>query len=305
MLNKKIFMTDQLKKIVFAFSDEERDPFLSLFLFRMDEAPVKVIHIGADKRAEYVDDLSFIDATLWITDDKIYGAKLQKKQKLVLLYDNPLRKQTNALIVDNKAEHGYFPYVIEGFEDVDYCYLDRIYRRLKKIPWDILETDRLYVRETMLEDLPAFYEIYQDPSICQYTEKLFDDSKEEAEYLKAYIDTAYRFYETGIYTVILKETGEIIGRAGLDRRVEFEELELGFLIAKKHQKKGYAKEVCQALLQYANEYFPEDAVHAFVEPENEISIHLLEKLGFYRKGKQIVTGVKGDTKEYIEYGREE
>lgn len=327
-------MTVLLKKILFLSNRIEEIPFFNLCSFRLEADGLclqtilisnKSKNLNEEVKQRLKDTLDDKEkkeeGILYITDNRFIGSCLQQQELPVLLFQNPHQIiQDSEQIRENlqsqeeyteespdkefSVDAVHFPYVLEGLEDVDAEYFERIYRRLKKIPWDILETERLYVRETVIEDLPDFYRIYREPSITRFTENLFENPADEEAYLKAYIETAYRFYETGIYTVILKETGEIIGRAGLDRREEYEELELGFLIAKEHQGKGYATEVCRALLDYAKEYFPDDRVHAFVEPENLISRHLLEKWGrsfCHVECPPVTRSVPLLQKEYLEY----
>lgn len=177
-----------------------------------------------------------------------------------------------------------FRYVLEDEgdfdpDDADEDYLELVYRRLMKIPLDILETDRCLVRETCRDDLDAFYEIYAEPSITAYTEDLMERSEEEI-YTDNYRDLIYEIYGHGIWTVIYKETGEIIGRAGLDERAGSDMPELGFLIGRKWQRKGLAEEVCRGILKWAMEQGIYE-VMSFTDPENKASICLLEKLGFY------------------------
>ena len=56
--------------------------------------------------------------------------------------------------------------------------------------------------------------------------------------------------------------------------------ELGFVIDVEYQGKGYAFEVCGAILDYAEHMLEFEAVQAFVDENNLVSIHLLQKLGF-------------------------
>ena len=63
----------------------------------------------------------------------------------------------------------------------------------------------------------------------------------------------YRFYNYGIWTVIEKTTGDIIGRAGIENG-EYEGraiLELGYLIDRKWQGRGLGKEAARACTEYA------------------------------------------------------
>lgn len=171
-------------------------------------------------------------------------------------------------------------YVIEGFEDVDGEYFIRVWQRLTEKPWFITETDRCIIRETAECDVDAFYEIYSDPSITEYMEPLFEDREAELKYVKDYREKVYDFYGFGMWTVLDKETGRVIGRAGVSMREGFDDPELGFMIAKEYQNQGLATEVCQAVLSFANREFEFDRFQALVHKDNTASQKLLTKLGF-------------------------
>lgn len=174
-------------------------------------------------------------------------------------------------------------YIMEGLESLEYSYLREVYRRLAGIPWDILETKHLKVRESTVEDVDEFYRIYREPSITYYMENLFPDPEQERAYMKNYISQIYDFYGYGLWTVLLKETGQIIGRAGLSVREGYDLPELGFVIEVEHQGKGYAYEVCCAILEYAEEKLEFEGVQALVRAGNQASLGLLKKLGFHRQ----------------------
>lgn len=171
-------------------------------------------------------------------------------------------------------------YVMEGLDSLEYSYLNGVYQRLAGIPWDILETKRLAVRESTVEDVEEFYRIYREPSITYYMENLFPDPEQEKAYMKNYIRQVYGFYGYGLWTVLLKETGQVIGRAGLSVREGYDLPELGFVIEAAQQGKGYAYEVCHAILEYAKDELEFESVQALVKSENQASIGLLKKLGF-------------------------
>ncbi len=180
-------------------------------------------------------------------------------------------------------------YIITDVEEVSAKSYDEVYRRLRQIPWDILETDRLFVRESTVEDVKDFYRIYSDPSITKYMEDLFQDPEQEVAYMQDYIKQMYGFYGFGMWTVTEKKSGEIIGRAGLSVREGYDLPELGFVIERKRQGMGYAKEVCEAILEYVKCELCFDEVQALVIKENEASLKLLQKLGFVYK-KDVTEG---------------
>lgn len=181
----------------------------------------------------------------------------------------------------NKEEPlSFVKYVIEGFEDVDGAYFWRVWQRLTGKPWFITETERCIIRETTESDVDAFYEIYKDPSITQFMEPLFEEKEAELQYVKDYREKVYDFYGFGMWTVLDKQTGQVIGRAGISMREGFEDPELGFMIAKDYQGKGLATEVCQAILAFAYQEFQFSRFQALVCKDNLPSHKVLSKLGF-------------------------
>lgn len=208
--------------------------------------------------------------TLWITDMADIAEKLVARGCAVLAY----------LHQDNRQENfAMCQYACESLsEETDAVYLDRVYRRCKGLPWDILGTAHCLVRETTVADVEDFYRIYSEPSITEYMDRLYEDPEEERAYAQDYIDQVYCFYNFGIWTVVERESGEVIGRAGICCREGYETPELGFVIGVPWQGRGYATEVCQGILEYAGEELGMTEVLAFVQPGNLASIHVCDKL---------------------------
>lgn len=212
------------------------------------------------------------------------------KQKALVITDEPesARRFLNGkwfvvILYHEKNRQMVFPAVRYGVEDIfslEYQSFEETYRRLAGLPWDILETERLKIRESTLEDVKEFYRIYRDPSITLYMEDLYQREEDERAYMKAYIDQIYGFYGYGLWTVLLRGSGQVIGRAGFSIREGYELPELGFVIGTAHQRQGYGFEACRAALRYAREELEFDRVQALVKEKNLASIQLLAKLGF-------------------------
>ncbi|MEZ3427499.1 MAG: GNAT family N-acetyltransferase [Lachnospiraceae bacterium] len=229
-------------------------------------------------------------STLFVTDCPEVAQKLSTADFPVL---GILRKE------NKDASFSGVRYLAEGWESITPSYLERVYRRCRGLPWQILETKRCILRETIEADVDAFYRIYEEPSITAFMENLFADREEELRYTADYRKNMYEFYGYGIWSVILKETGEVIGRAGLDMRRGFEEPELGFVIGVLWQRRGIAEEVCRAILRYGEEELGFTRVQALTEQENRASLALLKKLGFVfagvyeEMGKEYLRHIKG------------
>ena len=171
--------------------------------------------------------------------------------------------------------------LVEGFDEIDVDFLEKVWQRYHRIPWTILETKRCVVRELTLEDLDALFALYGDGEIEKYTDPLYP-YEEEKEFQRAYIENMYRYFGYGLWLVFSKEMGELIGRAGLEHREYHEEieLELGYIIGTKYQGQGYATEICEAILAYAKENTGFERINALIEDGNIASEKLSEKLGF-------------------------
>ena len=178
-------------------------------------------------------------------------------------------------------------------EDIEYMPLSRIKRmweRYHDIPWTIAETPRLVIREQTVCDVESLYEIYSDKEIVRYTEDLYEDPQDEAEYMRQYIDNQYRFFEYGIWAVTLKESGTLIGRAGISLREGYDIPEIGYVIGRQYQNRGYAKEALKAILDYASRELEMDEFIAFTKEKNTPSVKLLKSLGFIRRGHSLIKG---------------
>lgn len=202
----------------------------------------------------------------------------------------------------NAAELWGADYVVMDENAIDEALAERVYKRHTGEPWMIAETKRCIIRELTMDDIDALFELYSKPGITDFVERLYDYDK-ECEYERAYIEHMYGYYEYGMWLVFSKETGELIGRAGLENRdycdeqetqgvpgTYHSEMELGYIIAPEYQRQGYATEVCQAILEYAWENLCPDRINCLIDEENYPSRRLVEKLGFQLIGKTDVTG---------------
>lgn len=235
-----------------------------------------------------------------LTERKCMTLVSETKGVLVLTDSERIWKQIlsigGAVVVflhegNKEADFSGIKYAMESLEGLDALYFERIYQRLTGQPWTILQTKRCILRETLEEDVDAFYEIYSDSVMTKYTEALYEDKEKERQYVRDYRKYVYSFYEFGIWTVIDKDTGEVIGRAGINMREDCEIPEIGFAIGVPWQRKGIAFEICLGIMEYARKQLQMDVIQALVQPENKASVRLCEKLGFESKGSVEIKGI--------------
>lgn len=109
-----------------------------------------------------------------------------------------------------------------------------------------------------------------------------EDYETEKEKLTSYIENRYPLYGYGMWTVLDKETGKVIGRAGIEEKEinGVETTELGYMLHYLYRRNGIGLELCQAMLEYAKTILYIEEIHAVTHEGNIASKHLLEKLQF-------------------------
>lgn len=84
----------------------------------------------------------------------------------------------------------------------------------------------------------------------------------------------------GQSAVIIRTSGEFIGRVGLHPWPEWDEVEVGWVIARHAQGHGYAREAASEWLRVAFGDLALPRLTAVIHPDNERSRLLAESLGF-------------------------
>ncbi len=177
---------------------------------------------------------------LYLTDDPLIYAMLAAEEE---------RSQGNALPCcppalvylhpgNRDEDFGDARYALEEPEETEPEYLERVYRRCHNLPWEILVTDRCWLRETVEEDVDSFWKMYQDSELSRYTERLYPTPEAERGYVREYRRLVYSFYEFGVWTVLDRQSGAVVGRAGLSVREGYDLPELGFVIGREEDLPG-------------------------------------------------------------------
>ena len=180
-----------------------------------------------------------------------------------------------------EQRHFFLPsdYVVESPDDADERFLERVLRRHLGLPWIVAETRRLLIREFTVSDAA---DVLQEDGDRE-TDRIFYTP----ERLEAYIRYQYGFYEYGIWALIDKRSGRLIGKAGVSAAEEGQKdgLELGYHIFTPYRGQGYAAEACRGILDMLRNacWFGDGAeitVRARTNADNTASIRVLEKCGF-------------------------
>ena len=132
----------------------------------------------------------------------------------------------------------------------------------------ILETGRLYLRRLELSDYGALCRILQDDETMYAYEGAFS-----SEEVREWLSRQLRRYEElgfGLWAVIHKDTGRMIGQCGLTMQPwkDREVLEIGYLFERPFWHKGYAAEAARACRRYAFDVLGAEEVCSIIRDTN-------------------------------------
>jgi len=145
----------------------------------------------------------------------------------------------------------------------------------------IFETDRLLLRQQVLDDLKALWDFHSNPENIRFYQDApgtLDEVKEELEWD---VDWYHKNNELGKWAIIHKKTGKLIGLCSLlPWKIDgTEEVEMAYILAQEYRGQGLGTELSRAVLQYGFEKLRLSRIISLIEPDNMRSRHVVEKVG--------------------------
>ena len=149
----------------------------------------------------------------------------------------------------------------------------------------LVETKRLLLRRLERADFGALCEILQDAEVMYAYEHAFSD-EEVWEWLERQL-ARYDRYGFGLWAVILKETGKLIGQCGLTMQScpEKEVIEVGYFFQKAYWHRGYATEAAVACKEYAFDVLGAEEVYSIIRDNNFASQRVALRNGMELRGR--------------------
>ena len=140
-----------------------------------------------------------------------------------------------------------------------------------------IETERLLIRQFEPDDVDAMTEIYGDPEVMEHVCLGVLDHARTATLLEGYRRAQdRRGFST--WAVVEKESGSVVGDVGFGVHAPTGEPELGYTLAATVWGRGYGLEAARACVAAAFAHLPHRRLVAKVEPGNERSLRLAERL---------------------------
>lgn len=160
----------------------------------------------------------------------------------------------------------------------------------------LFTTDNLGFRPVIESDTTYFNLLDADPETMSF----FPGGPRAAEEIEAKVKEYIRYYQKnnyGVFLVFDLTSGEFIGRAGF-AETENAEIEVGYLIVKKHWGKGYASRILKALLAWAMVNINQSRIIAFTPVLHTASEKVMQKANMTFVTRGIMKGVECVIYEY-------
>jgi ribosomal-protein-alanine N-acetyltransferase len=143
----------------------------------------------------------------------------------------------------------------------------------------VIETERLLLREFVPGDMDALAEVISDPE----TMRFYPEPRDRAG-VESWIERNRRRYRDdgyGLWAMVLKSSGEVVGDCGLARqKVDgMDEIEIGYHVRRDLWGRGLAPEAAGACRDYGFERLRAGQLIALIRPENLPSRRVAEKVG--------------------------
>jgi RimJ/RimL family protein N-acetyltransferase len=148
-----------------------------------------------------------------------------------------------------------------------------------------LLTERLQMNWVTEADAEFMLAVWNDPTFIRYVgDRGIRTAAEAREAVRDKVLTHYEQHGYGPCAVSLRSGGPPMGICGLFKREHLDHPDIGYGFLPPYRGKGYALEAAQAVVAHARDQLRIPKLYAIVSPDNERSVHLLEKLGMRYEG---------------------
>ena len=149
-----------------------------------------------------------------------------------------------------------------------------------------LETDRLILREMMLDDVEFYFRHFNNNKIvegsCHPGPESFEAAKEE---LERYCKTPFKENRGIRWGIVRKGSKELIGTCGYyDWDKTARRAEIGYDLDPACWGQGIMTEALRTMLVYGFEKMELNRIQAIIDSKNTRSIKLVQRLGFKKEG---------------------
>ena len=147
-----------------------------------------------------------------------------------------------------------------------------------------LLTERLRLRRLSLDDVPGLHLAYGDPDAMRHWDAPPSRDVTETEARVRQSLTADTIWHAA-WAVLMRDSDQFVGMVNYHARQPWNRrLAVGWILVPQFQQQGYMQEAMRSLLPHCFDTLETHRIEAEIEPDNQRSIRLAERLGFRREG---------------------
>jgi ribosomal-protein-alanine N-acetyltransferase len=151
-------------------------------------------------------------------------------------------------------------------------------------PFPNLETERLYLRRVVKEDVNEIFALRSNKKTMKYIPRPLVKTEEEALAHIAMIDEKIENNEGINWAITLKNDPKLVGLIGHYRiKPEHFRAEIGYMLLPEYHGKGIISEAIKETVKYGFEIMKLHSIEAVIDPENLASEKVLQKSGFLKE----------------------
>ncbi len=148
-----------------------------------------------------------------------------------------------------------------------------------------LEGKRVRLRGPRSEDADALFQLFADPQVMRYWSRPPMTTRMEAEGLLEEIDESFAQRAKLNWMLTLRSNDAVIGTCTLFQlEPRHRRAEVGYALRSDHWGRGIATEAATLALNWAFRVLGLHRIEADIDPRNQSSRKLLERLGFASEG---------------------
>jgi len=145
-----------------------------------------------------------------------------------------------------------------------------------------LETSRLWLRRTELVDAEPFMEVFWDPEVVEKKQVTLTEAPGDIELARRKTAALIDHWDTrgyGLWTVVEKASGDVIGCVGLQNWKDSPGVELAWVIHRSRWGHGLATEAATAVLEWAWANTEVDHIISLINADDPRSMRVATKVG--------------------------
>jgi [ribosomal protein S5]-alanine N-acetyltransferase len=148
----------------------------------------------------------------------------------------------------------------------------------------VLETERLVFRQFHKKDAAQLFKIRSNPQVMEFMDAIIVKSEDGAKVLLKTFHREFRDKKGITWAITDKQTNQLIGSFGYWRLIKpHNRAEIGYSLLPEYWGKGLMAETFKTLIEFGFNQMQVHSIEANVNPQNQKSIQLLERVGFRKE----------------------